>query len=890
MDTCIAALLPTGQTTQPLPGSHFAHALLADPSNELAWIWFATVAEARSEQRYCINRALAINPESAVRPRLRAVKGVTPKVPPELAELDAPVLPPDLQQVRRPLPVPLPNVRERIRPLARPRVKSSKDDMRHREVSESPTPLTQNSRGRNWHAGRWRWLALVLVPLVVLGAVWAAFMSDDPEPYTIAIVAPLTGDGEAVGVEQVRAAELAVDHVNDRGGLNGHPMKLQIFDDEGNPEVAAQRAEEIAADNSIMVVIGHSDSATSLAAGPIYQQAGIAVISPSANADGLTVDNPWQFSVLAPASFEGSYMAAYAVSTLQQTRVSVVGSSLTYSMTVRESFTSSFEEAGGTIQHTWQIDTNDRDGSIARIVSELATAQDPGMIILPLERENARAFLIAARNAGVTIPMFVAPSLGFDDFPDLFENEPREVESPGFYTNGIHAASPLIFDSIGGGALVFADGFRERYDTSPDWYAAKVWDAMSLGTAALERGNISESSDASESRDHVRRALEGMNSPDTGVQGLSSPLFFSSQRFVPQSLSIGTFDDGDLRSAPMQYDLVSDTTHLHLNDAERSERVLEIDGQTYLQYRVVYVGIDVNKVDNLNTASESFDADFFLWMRYTGDASASDIVFTNATDPSLAVGEPLEMTESANETYAMFRVQGTFSQPMDFHDYPWDTHSLQLGFQNKTLNDDDIIYVADAATLDQPQEERLLSGSDLSRPFNAIPNWEASRVWFSQNPQTSRSAEIDEDERAPGYVQFSEFLVNMTYARDLSGFLVKNLLPLALLVLVTYISLFFPAEQAGTRTDFAITSILTTSVLLGAISNQLPDIGYTVAIEWGFYAYIGFSAVLVLFNIVVERLHENKRYATVRRLDYGARILYPVLVLGVVAMYVARFT
>ncbi len=444
-------------------------------------------------------------------------------------------------------------------------------------------------------------------------------------------------------------------------------------------------------------------------------------------------------------------------------------------------------------------------------------------------------------------------------------------------------------DAERGEALVFADSFRERFDTSPDWYAAKVQDAMSLGTAALERGNVSKGGNAADSRDRVRQALEGMNSPDTGVQGLSSPLFFSSQRFVPQSLSIGTFADGNLRSAPIQYGLVNDTTHLHLDEVERAQRVLDIDGQTYLQYRVVYVGIDINKIDNLNTASESFDADFFLWMRYTGDASSSDIVFTNATDPTLSVGEPLELTETATETYAMFRVQGTFGQPMDFHDYPWDTHGLQIGFQNKTLNDDDIIYVADAATLDQPQEERLLSGADLSRPFNGIPNWEASRVWFSQNPQTSRSAEIDEDERAPGYAQFSEFLVDVTYARDLSGFLVKNLLPLGLLVLVTYISLFFPAEQAGSRTGFAITSILTTAVLLGAISSQLPDIGYTVAIEWGFYVYIGLSAALVLFNIIVERLYKGKRYTIVRRLDYAARIVYPAVVLGVVAMYVIQY-
>lgn len=66
----------------------FWRALLDDPRNEFAWIWYATVAEDRGEQRYCINRALAINPESTARARLRSLQLVAPKVPAELAELD----------------------------------------------------------------------------------------------------------------------------------------------------------------------------------------------------------------------------------------------------------------------------------------------------------------------------------------------------------------------------------------------------------------------------------------------------------------------------------------------------------------------------------------------------------------------------------------------------------------------------------------------------------------------------------------------------------------------------------------------------------------------------------------------------------------------------------
>ena len=83
--------------------------------------------------------------------------------------------------------------------------------------------------------------------------------------------------------------------------------------------------------------------------------------------------------------------------------------------------------------------------------------------------------------------------------------------------------------------------------------------------------------------------------------------------------------------------------------------------------------------------------------------------------------------------------------------------------------------------------------------------------------------------------------------RDVRGFLLKNLLPLGLLALVTYLSLFFAPDQAGTRVGFAVTSILTASVLLESVTGPL-DVGYTVAIEGVFFVYIALSAALVFMQ------------------------------------------
>jgi len=127
-----------------------------------------------------------------------------------------------------------------------------------------------------------------------------------------------------------------------------------------------------------------------------------------------------------------------------------------------------------------------------------------------------------------------------------------------------------------------------------------------------------------------------------------------------------------------------------------------------------------------------------------------------------------------------------------------------------------------------------------------------------------------------------------TEQRDARGFLLKNLLPLGLLALVTYLSLFFAADQAGARVGFAVTSILTASVLLESVTGPL-DVGYTVAIEGVFYVYVALSAVLVFINIAVERLYKERRYRAVTRLDTVARVVYPLICLATIAFYAARY-
>jgi hypothetical protein len=455
----------------------------------------------------------------------------------------------------------------------------------------------------------------------------------------------------------------------------------------------------------------------------------------------------------------------------------------------------------------------------------------------------------------------------------------------------MYAAAPMIYDAIGGDALAFARLYQDTYGVWPSWQAAKAYDAATMAIHALSVAALDgDPSAVTADRTAVRDALAAVNGSDVALRGLSGPLFFDETRSVPQTFSVGRFTGRHLASAPWQYRLDANSSHDDAAADLDSGRAIAVDGWLLRRYPIVDVGIDINEIRDLDVTNESFLVDFFLWFQAPEDDPAlTDVFFPNATKPRLKLEKPLEeRTDADGTTYRMYRVQRTFTQPLDFHDYPWDRHILRIVVQNVALQADDVVYVPSPAITAQPQDVRLRSGSDLAQPFNNVSNWEASQVEFVSEATTGRSVQSAEGGDANAYVQFSKFVTEITMQRDVRGFLLKNLLPLGLLALVTYLSLFFAPDQAGARVGFAVTSILTASVLLESVTGPL-DVGYTVAIEGVYFVYVALSAALVFINITIERLYKGRRFKAVTRLDTAARVVYPLVCLATIAFYGARF-
>jgi branched-chain amino acid transport system substrate-binding protein len=117
-------------------------------------------------------------------------------------------------------------------------------------------------------------------------AVWA-----DRYTLQLAFIGPLSGKDSDAGQAMLDGVNLCVAEINRRGGVDGRKVKVLVYDDQNNKDIARERAREIARDSNALVVIGHYYSSISLEGGKIYKQYGIPAVTASATAPEITEGN-----------------------------------------------------------------------------------------------------------------------------------------------------------------------------------------------------------------------------------------------------------------------------------------------------------------------------------------------------------------------------------------------------------------------------------------------------------------------------------------------------------------------------------------------------------------------------------------------------------------------
>ena len=103
----------------------------------------------------------------------------------------------------------------------------------------------------------------------------------------IGFASALSGAFAATGTRYRAAVEVAVERLNRHGGLRGLPVRLVTADDACGVEQAEAAAQQLVA-TGVLFVVCHLCSHSSLVAAPIYEAAGVPMMSTTSSHPRLT--------------------------------------------------------------------------------------------------------------------------------------------------------------------------------------------------------------------------------------------------------------------------------------------------------------------------------------------------------------------------------------------------------------------------------------------------------------------------------------------------------------------------------------------------------------------------------------------------------------------------
>lgn len=272
----------------------------------------------------------------------------------------------------------------------------------------------------------------------------------------------------------------------------------------------------------------------------------------------------------------------------------------------------------------------------------------------------------------------------------------------------------------------------------------------------------------------------------------------------------------------------------------------------------VDVGIYPTTVYNLDQRSNTFYADLYVWFIWKGDKDpTATMELVNAVEEwGLVQKNIYEKPEVLPDGrfHQEVHVEGCFFQPFSLSRYPLDVHELAILVEDTTYTADELIYVPDKRN------------SGLGQLLT-IPGWDI-RGWEMDTLRRRYDTNFGDDSGAAE--QFSHLRFVMKIGRPVSFFIWKFLLPLIIVLFLSWSATLIHPENVDVRTAMPATAMLTAMFLQLTYSASLPDLGELVLLD-KIYVLVYLLIVVVMAEALVTahwlRVDEVGGIARARRAD-----------------------
>ena len=279
----------------------------------------------------------------------------------------------------------------------------------------------------------------------------------------------LTGNHAQYGTNAARGFKLAVQEVNDKGGVNGKKIKIVDADSKSDTAESVNSAMKLISDEHVAAMVGPAVTASVIAESQV----------PAATNPDVTVENgqvkPYIFRACFIDPQQSEVMAQFSSKDLNaKTAVIYMDSSSDYSKSLGKIFKEEFEAAGGKVLMEEFFVSKDQDFKAPLTKLQGANAD---VMFVPAYYEEVGKIVKQARELGITSTI-----LGTDGWDDskVVEIAGADALNNTFFCTHYFDGDDEVKD--------FINAYKEAYKDDPNVFAALGYDAGKMLIDAIQRG------------------------------------------------------------------------------------------------------------------------------------------------------------------------------------------------------------------------------------------------------------------------------------------------------------------------------------------------------------------------------------------------------------------
>ncbi len=314
-------------------------------------------------------------------------------------------------------------------------------------------------------------------------------------------IGALTGDYAVYGTAVKNGCQLAIDEINEAGGINGLKLALDFQDSQGIAENAVNAYGNLI-DKGMVISLGGVMSTETASIVAAAKDDGIFILTPSGSAKSCIEGNDNAFRLCFNDPQQGTASANFIADNSLAKKVAVFyQSDLDYSVGLYENFKKQCAERGiEIVVENSFTESNSTDFSTQINAIKSSEAE---LVFIPIYAAEAATFLTQARSAELNDVTF----FGCDGIDGILEKIDKNDTA---IVEGLMMLTPFAADSKEPDVVAFVEKYKTAFGAAPNQFAADGYDAIYTIKAAIEKAGFS--------KDNVKDFQKGLVAAMTQIE------------------------------------------------------------------------------------------------------------------------------------------------------------------------------------------------------------------------------------------------------------------------------------------------------------------------------------------------------------------------------------